>query len=117
LEIRNVKLENARIVFVPTKLLAVGKNPSSAKEFTLEQNYPNPFNPSTSIFYTVPAASEVTLVVYNELGQIVKTLVAATVDAGRHEVRFDASELSSGNYVYTLRAGSFTQSFKMTLSK
>jgi hypothetical protein len=47
----------------------------------------------------------------------VKTLVAATVDAGRHEVRFDASELSSGNYVYTLRAGSFTQSFKMTLSK
>jgi hypothetical protein len=109
--IANENIKNVQIA------MKQSSNAVNASGYALEQNYPNPFNPSTSIFYTVPAASEVTLVVYNELGQIVKTLVAATVDAGRHEVRFDASELSSGNYVYTLRAGSFTQSFKMTLSK
>ncbi len=109
--INNTNITNVRIA------MKQSANVVNASGYALEQNYPNPFNPSTSIFYSVPVASQVTLVVYNELGQIVKTLVSGNVGAGRHEVRFDASELSSGNYVYTLRTGSFTQSFKMTLSK
>ena len=91
-------------------------------DFVLEQNYPNPFNPSTSLAYSVPVQSDVTLDVYNLIGQKVITLVQGSVDAGTHSKVFDASSLSSGTYIYKLTAvgenGSvFTSSKKMTLLK
>ncbi len=71
----------------------------------LEQNYPNPFNPSTTIRFALPQRVRIRLTVYNELGQKVADLINREMDAGSHEVRFDASHLPSGVYFYKLRAG------------
>ena len=87
------------------------------KEFSLKQNYPNPFNPSTVIEYSVPATSDVKLVVYNLLGQKVITLVNETKAVGNYKVSFDASGFTAGVYFYRLQAGSFDQTKKMILLK
>ena len=86
-------------------------------DFTLEQNYPNPFNPSTSIKYTLAEQSPVSLKVYDVLGNEVATLINKEIQAGSHEVEFDASNLPSGIYFYTLNAGEFAQTRKMILLK
>jgi hypothetical protein len=83
--------------------------------FVLEQNYPNPFNPSTTIRYDLPFTTVVRLAVFDELGQQVATLVQGEQAAGVHEVRFDASGLSSGVYIYRLSAGQFVQAHKLIL--
>ncbi len=89
----------------------------TVQEFTLDQNYPNPFNPSTNISFTLPQQSNVSLKVYNLLGQEVVTLVNEIKTAGQHSVSFDASQLSSGMYIYRLEAGSSIQTRKMMLIK
>ena len=86
-------------------------------EFALFQNYPNPFNPATTINYSTPFAGKVLLVIYNLLGEKVTTLVDEVIEAGNHQVKFDAAELKSGIYFYTITAGSFRQSKKMILLK
>ncbi len=91
-------------------------------EFSIEQNYPNPFNPTTSIGYAVPVKSDVTLQVFNLIGQKVATLVQSEVEAGEHTVQFNASSLPSGiylaNFIAVGQNGSrFTSSKKMTLLK
>jgi len=85
--------------------------------YTLQQNYPNPFNPSTVISWQMTAGSNVTLKVFDVLGNEVATLINNEFEAGSHSVNFDASNLSSGIYFYELRAGNFIQSNKMLLLK
>jgi hypothetical protein len=89
-------------------------NPSS---FELRQNYPNPFNPSTNITFSVPERTHVRLEVYNIIGQRISTLRNGVVEPGVHEVYFDASDLSSGLYLYRLQTESFVDSKQMMLLK
>jgi len=86
-------------------------------EFELSQNYPNPFNPSTTINFSIPEGSQVSLKIYNSLGQEIKTLVNRFMEAGVHTANFNAVGLNSGMYFYRLDAGEFTQVRKMTLIK
>ncbi len=89
-----------------------------ATSYKLEQNFPNPFNPATVISYSLPKAANVTVKIYNLLGQEVRTLVSQMQSAGNHQVAFDASSLNSGVYFYSLKAdNNFTQVKKMMLVK
>ncbi|MBL1212480.1 MAG: T9SS type A sorting domain-containing protein [Ignavibacteriae bacterium] len=88
-----------------------------ADNYELSQNYPNPFNPTTTISFTIPEASDVTLKVYDMIGQEVATLVNSEMSAGKFNVSFDASNLASGTYVYELRAGKTVITNKMMLLK
>lgn len=90
--------------------------------FLLKQNYPNPFNPSTVIRYSILAdvrgqASNVKLMVFNNLGEEVATLVNEKQNAGTYEVDFNAAGLPSGIYYYKLQSGKFTETRKMSLIK
>lgn len=85
--------------------------------FKLNHNYPNPFNPSTMITYELPQASNVKIIVYDIAGRLVATLVDSRKGAGAHVVDFNASNLSSGVYLYEIQAGSFREVKKMTLIK
>ena len=96
---------------------AIEKSNRVPQSYTLSQNYPNPFNPTTTIRYRLPAASKVTLKVYDILGREVATLVNHRVSAGEHSVNFNASHLASGIYIYQLKAGNFIQTKSMTLIK
>lgn len=87
------------------------------QQYTLSQNYPNPFNPSTQIKYALPEATQVTLEVFNSLGQKVIELVKGQKSAGYHTATFDASGFSSGVYLYKLTTPVFSQTNKMLLIK
>lgn len=83
--------------------------------FELEQNFPNPFNPITKIGYYIPEYSKTTISVYDITGRKVKVLIDEFQSKGYHKIDFDASELSSGIYIYTLISGTRIQSQKMVL--
>jgi hypothetical protein len=97
--------------------LDVEDSPAVPDRFALFQNYPNPFNPTTVIRYEVPVAGEVRLSVYDLLGREVAILVNKNQGQGKYDVRFDATGLASGIYLYRLVAGKFTQTHKMALLK
>jgi hypothetical protein len=91
-------------------------------EFTLSQNYPNPFNPTTRIEFSLPNASQVTLEVYNVIGEKVTTLVDARLEAGLHSVEWNSTSesgihVASGIYFYRLNAGDHIETKKMILLK
>jgi hypothetical protein len=88
-----------------------------ADKFTLSQNYPNPFNPITNINYTITNPGLVSLKVYDLLGREVQVLVDKYQDRGKYEVKFDASKLSTGVYIYCLLSGNFFESKKLMLVK
>ena len=109
---------SAQYYHISTQIEVVGVDDDIvANNFNLEQNYPNPFNPSTTINYTIAERSTVSLKVYDVLGNEVANLVNTTQEAGKYDVTFNASELSSGLYIYTLNTGNFTSSKKMMLLK
>lgn len=86
-------------------------------DFALEQNFPNPFNPSTIINFSIAEASIVKIAVYNLLGQKVADILNEFQEAGLHSVTFNASELPSGTYFYTIETPTFKQTKKMLLAK
>jgi flagellar hook assembly protein FlgD len=94
---------------------------NAPEEYTLAQNFPNPFNPSTNIEFSIPQSSNVTIEVYNIVGERVASLVNKTLDAGYHRINFNASNLPSGTYVYQLKAsgenGTIVETKKMLLMK
>jgi hypothetical protein len=85
--------------------------------YSLDQNYPNPFNPNTEIRFGIPAEEHVTLIVMNSLGEEVANIVSQVLPAGFHVYNFDANDMPSGMYMYTLKAGNFIQTRTMILSK
>ncbi len=87
------------------------------QRYALRQNYPNPFNPSTRIVFELPQAADVTINLYNVLGQKVAVLLNEHKAAGYHSVNFNAAQLSAGIYYYEIKAGRFHQFKKMVLVK
>jgi hypothetical protein len=85
------------------------------REAVLLQNYPNPFNPTTTIRYSVPRKTTVTLTVFNALGQPIVTLVNSEQEAGFHQTIFDGSNLASGVYFYRLEAGDYMEARRIML--
>lgn len=99
-----------------------GEHISTPLTFSLNQNQPNPFNPSTQISFTIPSAENVSLVIYNALGQEVRTLVNEMKPAGRHSVVWDGKDdggrmMTSGMYFCKITAGKFVDTSKMLLMK
>jgi hypothetical protein len=82
----------------------VEANISGPDKFELVQNYPNPFNPSTKIKYALPVESNITISIYNLLGELVETLINKVEQPGYYEVEWNASNLSSGMYIYSMHA-------------
>jgi hypothetical protein len=105
------------IVYGDTSFTIVSvENEIQANEsFVLNQNYPNPFNPTTTISYSIPNNGLLILKVYDILGKEVAELVNEAKDAGNYSVTFNASELPSGIYFYTLTSGNFTATKKLIL--
>ena len=91
-------------------------------EFALFNNYPNPFNPVTNITYDIPEVSDVTLEIYNVMGQRVRTLATGSHEPGRYQIMWNATNdygqgLSSGMYIYRIQAGDFVSVKKLVLMK
>ncbi len=103
-----------RILHSPGKESAEDAAPEA---FALYSNYPNPFNPTTIIRYSLPRQSHVTLSIFNTLGQKVAELVNADIEAGYHEVEFDAKGLASGVYYCKMQAGDYVETKELMLMK
>ncbi|MBU0475061.1 MAG: peptidylprolyl isomerase [Bacteroidetes bacterium] len=97
-----------------TAIKSIGKLPIN---FSLSQNYPNPFNPSTTIEFSVPQKSKVSLEIFNIKGELIGQLINSELAAGKYQYNFNANELSSGLYLYKIVAGEFTSTKKMLLLK
>ena len=115
-----VTLDANSISSAPAAVTAI-QNGLGPQEFALFQSYPNPFNPTTRIQYTLAKAGQVSLKVYNLIGNQVGTLVNGYQEAGSYTVPFGSSKevfgLSSGVYFYRLEAGSFVSTRKLVLVK
>lgn len=113
---------NQKINIIPTSEMPPSAPVSNSDshiptKFELHNTYPNPFNPTTEIRFGLPEPTNVLLTITNILGEQVATLVDERLPAGEHQVKFDGSSLSSGVYLYQIRAGSFVQTKKLMLMK
>jgi hypothetical protein len=110
---------NNKYVVNGLAMISSFRNITSAlpENFDLLQNYPNPFNPTTTIKFALPVDSKVTISIFNVLGQKVIDLIGGDYKAGYHSVEFNASDLSSGIYFYTIKAGDFHKTLKMNVIK
>ncbi|HCV42010.1 MAG TPA: hypothetical protein DGH68_00890, partial [Bacteroidetes bacterium] len=96
---------------------STGSGQGVPRDYVLLQNYPNPFNPTTKIQFDLPVGSDVTIAVYNVLGQEIATLVKGHLEAGLHVVDFSGENLTNGVYFYSLKAGDYSDMKKMLLLK
>jgi hypothetical protein len=113
-QIRQIDLDGKSETF-PAMAVTVGVAP---EKMVLAQNYPNPFNPSTVIEFVVPMSGHATMKVYNVLGQEVATLFDGNAEAGKiNMARFNASNLPSGLYFYTLKGSGASETKRMLLTK
>ena len=92
------------------------------EDFAIHQNYPNPFNPATTLRYDIPESGTVSILIYDMMGRIVKTLVNSSQTTGYKSVQWNATNdrnepVSAGLYLYTIQAGEFRQTKKMVLLK
>jgi len=124
--VRNDFMNEAVNFFYSISDIEKNKSSEIVLEFNLAQNYPNPFNPSTTISYSIPKFVDerhashlqiITLKIYDILGKEVATLVNKEQTPGNYSVKFDATNLASGLYIYKLQSGSFIESKKMILLK
>lgn len=111
-----------RFVFNPTILTSVRPLTSKPNEFLLGQNFPNPFNPSTTIRFSIPVQSKVTILIYNILGQRVATVVNEQKEPGEYSALWNGRNelglpVASGMYIYHITAGHYTAAKKMMLLK
>jgi plastocyanin len=90
---------------------------SIVNSFELKQNYPNPFNPATTINFSIPGNSFVSLNIYDTKGSLVANLVNENMNAGEYKFDFNAVNLASGIYLYRISAGQFTETKRMILLK
>ena len=104
-------------LFLADRITGVNANEVNPGSFRLDQNYPNPFNPVTRITYTVPATSNISLIVYDALGREIKSLVNEEKSPGNYTVQFDGTDLSSGIYFYVMKANNFIETKKLILLK
>ena len=107
---------------ISEELVGVDGGIAVPTEFALHNNYPNPFNPVTNITYDIAQNSEVTLEIYNVMGQRVRTLAQGSHEPGRYRVMWNATNdygqsLSSGMYIYRIQAGDFVSVKKLILMK
>jgi hypothetical protein len=114
--------ENNNLGFIPLRVSAITGIENEIEllipqEYSMQQNFPNPFNPSTTIKYSIPKLSFVTIKIYDVLGSEVVALVNEEKPLGTYELSWNAKDLTSGVYFYRLQAGSFVQTRKMILLK
>ncbi len=112
-----ISFQVERDAYPTLTVTSIKQTTEAPKEYTLSQNYPNPFNPTTTISYSIPKASFVTIKIYDALGKEITTLVNAEKPTGSYEVEFDGSKLASGIYYYRMQASSFADSKKFILLK
>ena len=118
-----IALDSIQQISFQSFVTAVTNNNSILpKQFAVSQNYPNPFNPSTVINYALPKSSLVTIMIYNILGQEVRTLVKGELQAGNYTAQWNGDDntgqsVASGVYIYRVTAGQYVKSLKMMLLK
>ena len=110
-------LEVIALIITPDSVTGIDESDNIINEYKLEQNYPNPFNPTTNINFNIPVAGKTSLIVYNILGQKVAELVNKELSVGKHSVKFNGANLSSGLYFYKLQSNDFMKINKMMLIK
>ena len=103
--------------FIQWKLAEENNDDDVIKNYALNQNYPNPFNPTTQLAYQIKESGHVRLIIYNTLGQKVATLVNEVKAKGKYSINFNAENLPSGVYIYSLQVNDFVQNQKMALVK
>ena len=105
------------IKLTESEINSINKRPNYPFQYKLYQNYPNPFNPSTKIRFTISKSEKVRIEVFNLLGQKIETLINKQMPTGLHEIDYNVTELSSGIYLYRIKAGEFQEVRKMILLK